>query len=133
MEIVTGEFMGAWRMTLRSPRCHSRPGTTQNYRAGVQLVVKVTVSWLVCHKFEPSVVEDPPGGEDRYTLILSRLKPGVWLPPYQPTATAGSDVVQSGRPIFEDFFQHLWPYIGNITANVVFHMVKRLWLIRIDQ
>ncbi|GFX05177.1 hypothetical protein TNCV_1958331 [Trichonephila clavipes] len=51
----------------------------------------------------------------------------------QKTATAGSDVVQSGRPIFDDFFQHLWPYIGNNTANVVFQMVKRLWLIRIDQ
>ncbi|GFU85270.1 hypothetical protein TNCV_2385771 [Trichonephila clavipes] len=50
-----------------------------------------------------------------------------------PTATAGSDVVQSGRPIFDDFFQHLWPYIGNNTANVVFQMVKRFWLIRIDQ
>ncbi|GFT54016.1 hypothetical protein TNCV_153771 [Trichonephila clavipes] len=49
------------------------------------------------------------------------------------TATAGSDVVQSGRPIFDDFFQHLWPYIGNNTANVAFQMVKRLWLIRIDQ
>ncbi|GFV85686.1 hypothetical protein TNCV_2003071 [Trichonephila clavipes] len=49
------------------------------------------------------------------------------------TATAGSDVVQSGRPIFDDFFQHLWPYIGNNTANVVFQRVKRLWLIRIDQ
>ncbi|GFU24033.1 hypothetical protein TNCV_3332431 [Trichonephila clavipes] len=49
------------------------------------------------------------------------------------TATAGSDVVQSGRPIFDDFFQHLWPYIGNNTANVIFQMVKRLWLIRIDQ
>ncbi|GFV66957.1 hypothetical protein TNCV_1264431 [Trichonephila clavipes] len=49
------------------------------------------------------------------------------------TATAGSDVVQSGRPIFDDFFQPLWPYIGNNTANVVFQMVKRLWLIRIDQ
>ncbi|GFV03329.1 hypothetical protein TNCV_4019261 [Trichonephila clavipes] len=48
------------------------------------------------------------------------------------TATAGSDVVQSGRPIFDDFFQHLWPYIGNNTANVVFQMVKRLRLIRID-
>ncbi|GFX51828.1 ATP-dependent DNA helicase [Trichonephila clavipes] len=33
------------------------------------------------------------------------------------TATAGSDVVQSGRPIFDDFFQHLWPYIGNNTAK----------------
>ncbi|GFW19590.1 hypothetical protein TNCV_1604821 [Trichonephila clavipes] len=49
------------------------------------------------------------------------------------TATAGSDVVQSGRPIFDDFFQHLWPYTGNNTVNVVFQMVKRLWLIRIDQ
>ncbi|GFU84291.1 hypothetical protein TNCV_3306941 [Trichonephila clavipes] len=49
------------------------------------------------------------------------------------TAPAGSDVVQSGRPIFDDFFQHLWSYIGNNTANVVFQMVKRLWLIRIDQ
>ncbi|GFU80073.1 hypothetical protein TNCV_579531 [Trichonephila clavipes] len=49
------------------------------------------------------------------------------------TATAGSDVVQSGRPIFDDFFQHLWPYIGNNTANVVFQMIKRLWLIRINQ
>ncbi|GFW81482.1 uncharacterized protein TNCV_2881601 [Trichonephila clavipes] len=25
----------------------------------------------------------------------------------------------------------MWPYIGNNTANVVFQMVKRLWLIRI--
>ncbi|GFW22293.1 transposable element Tc1 transposase [Trichonephila clavipes] len=49
------------------------------------------------------------------------------------TAMGGSDVVQSRRPIFGDFFQHLWPYIGNNTANVVFQMVKRLWLIRIDQ
>ncbi|GFY14812.1 hypothetical protein TNCV_648551 [Trichonephila clavipes] len=53
--------------------------------------------------------------------------------PLHRTATAGSDVVQTGRPIFDDFFQHLWPYIGNNTANVVFQMVKRLWLIRIDQ
>ncbi|GFU95803.1 hypothetical protein TNCV_4903951 [Trichonephila clavipes] len=49
---------------------------------------------------------------------------------YKKTATA---VVESGRPIFDDFFQHLWPYIGNNTVNVVFQMVKRLWLIRIDQ
>ncbi|GFX49516.1 hypothetical protein TNCV_4901581 [Trichonephila clavipes] len=51
----------------------------------------------------------------------------------QRTATAGSDVVQSEHPIFDDFFQHLWPYIGNNTANVVFQMVRRLWCIRIDQ
>ncbi|GFU94147.1 DUF4817 domain-containing protein [Trichonephila clavipes] len=44
---------------------------------------------------------------------------------FKMTATAGSDVVQSGRPIFHDFSQHLWPYIGNTTANVVFQMVKR--------
>ncbi|GFX68127.1 hypothetical protein TNCV_4439501 [Trichonephila clavipes] len=63
----------------------------------------------------------------RCTLNLSRAKMSSrW------TATAGSDVVQSGRPIFDDFF-HLWPYIGNNTENVVFQMVKRLWLIRIDQ
>ncbi|GFX73679.1 hypothetical protein TNCV_4289951 [Trichonephila clavipes] len=49
------------------------------------------------------------------------------------TATAGSNVVNSGRPIFDDFFQYLWPYIGNNTANDVFQMVKRLWLIRMDQ
>ncbi|GFY29985.1 hypothetical protein TNCV_4072981 [Trichonephila clavipes] len=55
------------------------------------------------------------------------------IPRVAGTATAGSDVVQSGRSIFDDFFQHLWPYIGNNTANVVFQMVKRLWLIRIDQ
>ncbi|GFW34329.1 hypothetical protein TNCV_220551 [Trichonephila clavipes] len=59
----------------------------------------------------------------QYPMILITLR----------TATAGSDGVQSGRPIFDDFFQHLWPYIGNNTANVVFQMVKRLWLIRIDQ
>ncbi|GFW77033.1 hypothetical protein TNCV_2724631 [Trichonephila clavipes] len=75
------------------------------------IVVKVTDLWPACHEFEPSTTEDPP----------------YW------TATAGSDVVQSGRPIFDDFFQHLWQYIGNNMANVVFQMVKRLWLIRIDQ
>ncbi|GFW41176.1 hypothetical protein TNCV_842161 [Trichonephila clavipes] len=62
-----------------------------------------------------------------YRKIISQATPILW------TATAGSDVVQSGRPIFVDFFQHLWPYIGNNTANVVFQMAKRLWLIRIDQ
>ncbi|GFT14370.1 hypothetical protein TNCV_4003641 [Trichonephila clavipes] len=52
---------------------------------------------------------------------------------HRRTATAVSDVVQSGHPIFDDFFQHLWPSIGNNTVNVVFQMLKRLWLIRIDQ
>ncbi|GFV09705.1 hypothetical protein TNCV_2597601 [Trichonephila clavipes] len=70
----------------------------------------------------------PTDDSTEITLVFKT----AWL--LQPrTATAGSDVVQSGRPIFDDFFQHLWPYIGNNTANVVFQMVKRLWLIRIDQ
>ncbi|GFV63052.1 hypothetical protein TNCV_3700061 [Trichonephila clavipes] len=55
------------------------------------------------------------------------------VPSLSLTATAGSDVVQSGRPIFDDFFRHLWPYIDNNTANLVFQMVRRLWLIHIDQ
>ncbi|GFV50281.1 adhesion G protein-coupled receptor B2 [Trichonephila clavipes] len=62
-------------------------------------------------------------------LVALHFKYDFW----HRTATAGSDVVQSGRPIFDDFFQHLWPYIGNNTANVVFQMVKRLWLICIGQ
>ncbi|GFU29661.1 adhesion G protein-coupled receptor B2 [Trichonephila clavipes] len=62
-------------------------------------------------------------------LVALHFKYDFW----HRTATAGSDVVQSGRLIFDDFFQHLWPYIGNNTANVVFQMVKRLWLIRIDK
>ncbi|GFX45795.1 hypothetical protein TNCV_934341 [Trichonephila clavipes] len=63
------------------------------------------------------------------SFVVTMLKIDFW----HRAATAGSDVVQSGRPIFDDFFQHLWPYIGNNMANVVFQMVKRLWLIRIDQ
>ncbi|GFW60691.1 DUF4817 domain-containing protein [Trichonephila clavipes] len=66
------------------------------------------------------------------TLTTKQFLPSLRYK-YKRTATAGSDVVQSGRPIFDDFFQHLRPYIGNNTANVVFQMVKRLWLIRIDQ
>ncbi|GFV86793.1 hypothetical protein TNCV_3965231 [Trichonephila clavipes] len=62
-------------------------------------------------------------------LVALHFKYDFW----HMTATAGSDVVQSGRPIFDDFFQHLWSYTGNNTANVVFQIVKRLWLIRIDQ
>ncbi|GFV36028.1 hypothetical protein TNCV_2867861 [Trichonephila clavipes] len=65
--------------------------------------------------------------------LPKRLQARFFFKARSRTATAGSDVVQSGRPIFDDFFQHLWPYIGNNTANVVFQMVKRLWLIRIDQ
>ncbi|GFX35547.1 hypothetical protein TNCV_103541 [Trichonephila clavipes] len=67
------------------------------------------------------------------TLLYIVWDPGKHTSCNRMTPTAVSDVVQSGRPIFDDFFQHLWPYIGNNTANVVFQMVKRLWLIRIDQ
>ncbi|GFW28204.1 hypothetical protein TNCV_4499341 [Trichonephila clavipes] len=74
-----------------------------------------SVAWGVCG-----------GGNSLHTTM-------VILEWWLKTATADSDVVLSGRLIFEDFFQHLWPYIGNNTANVVFQMVKRLWLIRIDQ
>ncbi|GFW63350.1 hypothetical protein TNCV_400161 [Trichonephila clavipes] len=70
----------------------------------------------------------------RCTLNLSRAEMSSrWCGVVVRTTTAGSDVVQSGRPIFDDFFQHLWPYIGNNTANVIFKMVKHLWLIRKDQ
>ncbi|GFV02725.1 hypothetical protein TNCV_3583331 [Trichonephila clavipes] len=76
-------------------------------------------------------------GVSTYTCELASLQMRQFClltyPFNQKTATAGSDVVQSGRSIFDEFFQHLWPYICNNTANVVFQMVKRLWLIRIDQ
>ncbi|GFW82335.1 hypothetical protein TNCV_3818161 [Trichonephila clavipes] len=58
-------------------------------------------------------------------LEMASERAGLVRPSQWRTATAGSDVVQSGRPIFDDFFQHLWPYIGNNTANAVFQMVKR--------
>ncbi|GFX19225.1 hypothetical protein TNCV_3013691 [Trichonephila clavipes] len=78
-------------------------------------------------------VEDEPELNPKYNISykgeIVKGRNGAYI----RTATAGSDVVQSGRPIFDDFFQHLWPYIGNNTANVVFQIVKRLWLIRIDQ
>ncbi|GFU82556.1 hypothetical protein TNCV_4154261 [Trichonephila clavipes] len=59
-------------------------------------------------------------------IILDKTKNPALGTLGKRTATAGSDVVQSGRLI-------LWPYMGNNTANVAFQMVKRLWLIRIDQ
>ncbi|GFX38088.1 hypothetical protein TNCV_3836871 [Trichonephila clavipes] len=48
------------------------------------------------HKLAPL----PPSTMNFVGLDLMSLSIG--------TATAGSDVVQSGRPIFDDFFQHLW-------------------------
>ncbi|GFV30285.1 hypothetical protein TNCV_97601 [Trichonephila clavipes] len=73
------------------------------------------------------------GGSSRNELFFLKFEIIPQINHFVRTATAASDVFQSGRPIFDDFFQHLWPYIGNNTANVVFQMVKRLWLIRIDQ
>ncbi|GFS55399.1 paired domain-containing protein [Trichonephila clavipes] len=86
-----------------------------------------TVDYIVKKYLETGSVENKsrPGGPSKVTSVAKRM--------IVRTAMAASDVVQSGRPIFDDFFQHLWPYIGNNTANVVFQMVKRLWLIRIDQ
>ncbi|GFV18037.1 hypothetical protein TNCV_168411 [Trichonephila clavipes] len=89
-------------------------------------VTRVTMSFVVSSN--PSGFENLP-----YTLICLGSKFYRWCGGITRTATAGSDLVQSGRSIFDDFFQHLWPYIGNNTTNVVFQMVKRLWLIRIDQ
>ncbi|GFS62335.1 hypothetical protein TNCV_5031911 [Trichonephila clavipes] len=112
--------------------------------------------WLVCRwPSVPKVVGSTPAQVDGFstasmfrksrslkgvTCVILRLNPyakpefvNLCAKPIYQTATAGSDVVQSGRPIFDDFFQHLWPYIGNNTTNVVFQMVKRLCLIRIDQ
>ncbi|GFU06938.1 hypothetical protein TNCV_3456101 [Trichonephila clavipes] len=86
----------------------------------------------LCGQLPPALLQTLMESMPRHveTLLRPRVGPYTIL---GRTATAGSDVVQSGRPIFDDFFQHLWSYIGNNTANVVFQMVKRLWLIRIDQ
>ncbi|GFV44818.1 uncharacterized protein TNCV_563671 [Trichonephila clavipes] len=46
---------------------------------------------------------------------------------YQIKANYQKKLVVGKQQIFDDFFQHFWPYIGNNTANVVFQMVKRLW------
>ncbi|GFT51768.1 adhesion G protein-coupled receptor B2 [Trichonephila clavipes] len=67
--------------------------------------------------------------DSKDNLVALHFKYDFW----HMTDTTGSDVVRSGRTILDDFSQHLWLYIDNNTANVVFQMVKRLWLIRIDQ
>ncbi|GFX00898.1 hypothetical protein TNCV_4578641 [Trichonephila clavipes] len=72
-------------------------------------------------------------GDSAYVSTIAKSINDLLIGCDNMTATAGSEIVQSGRPIFDDIFQHLWPYIGNNTANVVLQMVKRLWLIRIDQ
>ncbi|GFU70675.1 hypothetical protein TNCV_3292301 [Trichonephila clavipes] len=74
--------------------------------------ISTQLSVLKCEKSQNRTMELSHASPDSRKLKL--------------TATAGSDVVKSERPIFDDFFQHLWPYIGNNTANVVFQMVKSL-------
>ncbi|GFY05185.1 integrase catalytic domain-containing protein [Trichonephila clavipes] len=91
---------------------------------GKSAVKKEMCNCIDCFKLLAKPVTQMKGD-----LPIERINPVMLL---KKTATAGLDVVQSGRPIFVDFFQHLWPYIGNNTANVVFQMVKRLRLIRID-
>ncbi|GFW37478.1 transposable element Tcb2 transposase [Trichonephila clavipes] len=103
-------------------------------------VSHIVQKFFVNHQIEillwPARSPDLSPIENMWSMVAQRLTqitPQAATPDQLRTATAGSDVVQSGRPIFDDFFEHLWPYIGNNTANVVFQMVKRLWLIRIDQ
>ncbi|GFT29324.1 helicase domino [Trichonephila clavipes] len=118
-------------------------GNLVDYVAWRKKVKPQLLEYLKVNRFEPAddvkiineILSDttlqPIGNpvivsQDNYLAL--HLKYDFW----HMTATAGSDVVQSGHPIFDDFFQHLWPYIGNNMSNVVFQMVKRLWLIRID-
>ncbi|GFT79458.1 hypothetical protein TNCV_604561 [Trichonephila clavipes] len=64
----------------------------------------------------------PPGDTPIKTFLSLHPNGRVFFASPHPsdrTATGSSDVVQYGRPIFDDFFQHLWPSIGNNTANVV--------------
>ncbi|GFW00723.1 hypothetical protein TNCV_2304961 [Trichonephila clavipes] len=63
----------------------------------------------------------------RYRFLDSTARRNIGMTAYDCHGWLGCS------PIFDDFSQHLWPYIGNNTANVVFQMVKHLWLIRIDQ
>ncbi|GFV32345.1 uncharacterized protein TNCV_1676311 [Trichonephila clavipes] len=114
-------------------------GNTQNPNESINNVIwsrvpKKTFVHLETLSFEPGYYATCCMERlDKERIIRARYANLQKLRRSERTATAGSDVVQSGRPIFDDFFQHLWPYIGNNTANVVFQMVKRLWLIRIDQ
>ncbi|GFY09654.1 hypothetical protein TNCV_381491 [Trichonephila clavipes] len=84
---------------------------------------------LECVQSSKSIIDTDSDGENAYPVLKSSEMRNIM----KKDCHGCSDVVPSGRPIFDDFFQHLWPYIGNNTANVVFQMVKCLWLIRIDQ
>ncbi|GFY07370.1 hypothetical protein TNCV_5085551 [Trichonephila clavipes] len=112
----------SWVVVQRVPMLH---GVTINIHRTLSFLV-----WLIERKRGGNSSTNMGGTELNRIVTCMVLK--ATDNDRRRTATAGSDVVQSGRPIFDDFFQHLWPYIGNNTANVVFQMVKRLWLIRID-
>ncbi|GFU97290.1 hypothetical protein TNCV_4162541 [Trichonephila clavipes] len=72
--------------------------------------------------------EEPDGNEHKKIAPTDTMLEGRQrLPRLAP------DVVNLDVQFSMTFSQHLWPYIGNNTANVVFQMVKRLWLIHIDQ
>ncbi|GFU91994.1 hypothetical protein TNCV_192431 [Trichonephila clavipes] len=112
-------------------QAYDNAATMAGCHTGVQQRIKdinPNAEFVSCSNYSLNLVcIHAPSVEDN--LVALHFKYDFWY----RTATAGSDVVQSGRPIFDDFFQHLWPYIGNNTSNVVFQMVKRLWLIRIYQ
>ncbi|GFU12973.1 hypothetical protein TNCV_1457021 [Trichonephila clavipes] len=56
-------FMWYWART-RDKASHDPIPITLGYRGHGNPVVKVTPSWLACHKFEPSTAEDPPRVEE---------------------------------------------------------------------
>ncbi|GFU09989.1 hypothetical protein TNCV_1796951 [Trichonephila clavipes] len=74
-----------------------------------------------------------PREKENITRVPWERETRTHLKKVSPEGHGWPDVVQSDVQISDDFFQHLWPYIGNNTSNVVLQMVKRLWLIRIDQ
>ncbi|GFU65784.1 hypothetical protein TNCV_5059181 [Trichonephila clavipes] len=110
------------------PSCHS----VQDSELAVQDLWAPSASGQ--HKVSNQLNAGPCGGMTD-CVKKEQLELAIWryLSGDNNSVWTGSDVVQSERPIFDDFFQHLWPNIDNNTADVVFQMVKRLWLIRIDQ
>ncbi|GFV69061.1 hypothetical protein TNCV_2928901 [Trichonephila clavipes] len=127
--------------SLRKFRCNIRPNTFQRELSDSSLDIITSgqsikiVEQKLKHYIYLLIIRSPAAHVRSFRNEVKKYGPIMFFHngAFLTTATAGSDVVQSGRPIFDDFFQHLWPYIGNNTANVVFQMVKRLWLIRKDQ
>ncbi|GFV06770.1 HTH_38 domain-containing protein [Trichonephila clavipes] len=94
----------AWSTLDAEPQANGAMKEGCGWQNGIKLSL-LTSHVSVCHT---TMV----GLESGDTVDAEQLR---YAPPHWPctrTATAGSDVVQSGRPIFDDFFQHLWPYIG---------------------